>query len=53
MNAPMEPRAEETGEKGAIAELLLENKKTCDENMKRNPAYNGTGGPFSAPMLSI
>lgn len=53
MDAPTEPRTEETGEKGAIVELLLENEKTCYEKMKRNPPYNGTGGPFSAPTLSI
>ncbi|XP_029700367.1 calcitonin receptor isoform X1 [Takifugu rubripes] len=46
MDAPTEPRTEETGEKGAIVELLLENEKTCYEKMKRNPPYNGTGGLF-------
>lgn len=53
MDAPTEPRTEETGGKGAIVELLLENEQTCHEKMKRDPPYNRTGSPFAAPTLSI
>lgn len=56
MDAPTEPRTEETGvrtEQGTIVELLLENEEKCSEKMKRNPPYNRTGSPFYVPTLSI